>query len=93
MTATARTKTAGAKRTRSGPGRTTARARNSRRFVVDRRGRPTAALIPIREYEKLLEAMENLEDPRAADEAQAEDGEPIPWEQVKAELRAAGKLR
>ena len=65
---------------------------NSRQFVVDEKGRRTAVLLPIRQYRKLLDALEDLEDIRAADEARAEGGEPIPWEQVKAELRAQGKL-
>ena len=45
-------------------------------------------LLSMRAYKRLLQAAEDLEDIRAADEARAEDGEPIPWEEVKAELRA-----
>ena len=33
-----------------------------------------------------LDALAELEDIRAFDDAMAEDGENIPWEQVKAEL-------
>jgi len=68
-------------------------AKKSRHFLVDEKGKCTAVLLPIQEYETLLEAVEDLEDLRAADEARAEGGEPIPWEQVKAELRAKGILR
>jgi hypothetical protein len=64
-----------------------------RQYLVDEKGRRTGIVLSIKEYEALLEAVEDLEDIRAADEARAEGGEPIPWEQVKAELRAEGKLR
>lgn len=69
-----------------------ARRRTKKQFVVDEKGRRTAVLLPIEEYDRLVEAKEDLADIRAADEARAEGGEPIPWEQVKEELRAAGKL-
>ena len=68
-------------------------AKKSRQYVVDEEGRRKAVLLPIDEYEALLAAAEDLEDIRAADEARAQAGEPVPWEQVKAELRAEGKLR
>jgi len=68
-------------------------SRNSKQYVVDENGRRIAVVLPLRQYRKLVEALEDLEDIRAADEARAEGGEPIPWEQVKAELRAEGKLR
>jgi len=67
-------------------------AKKSREYVVDEQGRRKAVLLPVEEYEALIEAAEDLEDIRAADAARAEGGEPIPWEQVKAELRAEGKL-
>ena len=68
-------------------------SRNSKQYVVDENGRRIAVVLPLRQYRKLVEAMEDLEDLRAAEEARAEGGEAIPWEQVKAELRAEGKLR
>jgi len=67
-------------------------AKKSREYVVDEQGRRKAVLLPVEEYQALIEAAEDLEDIRAADDARAEGGEPIPWEQVKAELRAEGKL-
>jgi prevent-host-death family protein len=68
-------------------------ARKSRQFVVDEKGRRTAVVLPIEEYEALMEAAEDLADLRAADEARAEGGEGIPLEEVEARLRAEGKLR
>jgi len=64
----------------------------STQFVVDEKGRRTAVLLSMRAYKRLLQAAEDLDDIRAADEARAEGGEPIPWEEVKAELRAKGVL-
>ena len=69
------------------------RRRARKQFLVDEKGRRTAVVLPIAEYDRLVEADEDLADIRAADEARAEGGEPIPWERVKAQLRAEGKLR
>jgi len=68
-------------------------ARKSPQFVVDEKGKRSAVILPISEYEALIEAAEDLEDIRAADEARAEGGEPIPLEVVEARLRAEGRLR
>ena len=64
----------------------------SKQYVVDEKGRRVAVLLPIKMYEALVEAAEDLEDIRAAEEALAEDGESVPWEDVEAELRAKGIL-
>jgi len=61
--------------------------------VVDERGRRVAVLLTLKDYEALVEALEGLEDLRAAEAAREESGERVSWEQVKAELRAQGKLR
>ncbi len=53
--------------------------------VLERYGSPAAVLISP-DYRQLLDALEELEDVAAFDEAMAEDGENIPWEQVKADL-------
>jgi PHD/YefM family antitoxin component YafN of YafNO toxin-antitoxin module len=70
-----------------------ARKKKTRQFIVDEKDRRVAVVLPIEEYERLLEAAEDLEDIRAADEARAEGGEPVPLEEVEARLRAEGKLR
>lgn len=61
------------------------------RYVVDEKGRRTGVLLPIEVFEELVEAAEDLEDMRAANAARAEGGEPVPWEEVKAELRTRRK--
>ena len=60
---------------------------------LTRRGRRVAAVIDADDLERLLEAAEDLADLVAADEARDEmtrtGAEPIPWEQVKADLGLA----
>lgn len=73
------------------------------RYITDETGKRRGVILDIEEYERLLEAREDLEDLRAADEAlrEIESGKdvPIPWEQAKkemdeerAELRRRGEL-
>ncbi|MGH9074698.1 MAG: prevent-host-death family protein, partial [Acidimicrobiales bacterium] len=54
--------------------------------ILERYGRPAAVLISTERYELLLEALEEVEDVAAFDAAMAEEGDNIPWEQVKADL-------
>lgn len=58
-----------------------------------RRGRRVAALIDAEDLARLIEAAQDLEDIRAANDARVEmkeNGEtPVPWEEVKAELGLA----
>lgn len=63
-----------------------------REYLVDQRGRRTAVVLPIEELEELLEAAEQRDDIRYLEEAKTEPGEPVPWEDVKAQLRREGKL-
>lgn len=57
------------------------------RYITDETGKRRSVILSIEEYEKILEALEDLEDLRAADEAlrEIERGEdvPVPWEQVE----------
>jgi PHD/YefM family antitoxin component YafN of YafNO toxin-antitoxin module len=68
-------------------------AKKARQFLVDENGERTAVILPIEEYAALVEAAEQLDDIRHLEKAKAVRGKPTPWEQVKAELRAEGKLR
>lgn len=58
-------------------------------FLTDPDGKPLSVLLPIAEYEALIERLEDLEDLEDAREvlARIERGEEqtIPWEAVKAE--------
>jgi prevent-host-death family protein len=67
------------------------RARTEHRPVfLSRRGRRVAAVIDADDLDRLLELAEDMADIRAAEEARAEmretGAEPIPWEEVKADL-------
>lgn len=54
--------------------------------TLERHGRPVAVVISPDRYEALLALAEDAEDVAAYDEAMAEEGPNIPWEQVKADL-------
>jgi antitoxin Phd len=54
--------------------------------ILERYGRPAAVLVSPERYELLMAALEDAEDVVAFDAAMAEEGENIPWEQVKADL-------
>ena len=53
---------------------------------IQRRGHRAAVLISPEEYERMLDALEEQEDVESFDEAMAEEGPSIPWDQVKADL-------
>lgn len=53
---------------------------------VERRGRLAGVLVSPERYEQLMAALEEAEDVAAFDEAMAEEGPNVPWEQVKADL-------
>ncbi len=51
--------------------------------IITQKGNPAFVVIPYKEYEKLLEAFENLEDIEAAQQAKNDTNEYIPFELVK----------
>lgn len=53
---------------------------------LERRGKVVGVLVSSEQYERMLEAMEETEDVLAFDDAMGEEGDNIPWEQVKADL-------
>jgi PHD/YefM family antitoxin component YafN of YafNO toxin-antitoxin module len=66
-------------------------------YVVDENGKHVSVILPIEEYERLIEALEDLEDARAADDARAAvergDDEFIPYERAREDIakgRATG---
>jgi len=60
--------------------------------LIDEAGQRTGVVLSLEEYEELIEAAEQIDDIRHLEEGKKVKGKPIPWEQVKAELRAEGKL-
>ena len=61
-------------------------AAQSEAVVLERYGRPAAVLVSMQRYQELLDVFEEAEDVVAFDAAMAEEGDNIPWEQVKAAL-------
>lgn len=53
-------------------------------FITDLDGKRLSVVLPIAEYEALIERLEDLED--IEDARQAMDEPAIPWETVKAEM-------
>jgi len=68
-------------------------AKKSRQFVVNEKGAHTAVLLPIDEYEDLIEAAEQIDDIRHLEEGKKVKGKPVPLEEFETRLRAQRKLR
>lgn len=58
----------------------------SEAVTLERYGQPAAVLVSPERYQQLLDALEEAEDIAAFDAAMAEEGDDIPWEQVKVDL-------
>ena len=57
------------------------------RYVVDRHGKKTAVILPVKQYEQILE---DLHDLAVVAERRAE--EPVEWEEVKRRLQDDGLI-
>jgi hypothetical protein len=55
-------------------------------YITDATGKKVSVILPIRDYEKILEELEELEDIKAYDRAKARKSEPIPFEQAVKEI-------
>ena len=55
-------------------------------YIVDRRGRKTKVILPVKEYETMLE---DLYDLRRAAEVRGEES--VSWEAVRTELEQGGR--
>jgi antitoxin Phd len=53
---------------------------------LERRGKVAAVLVSPEQYARMQDALEDAEDVAAFDAAMADEGDNIPWEQVKADL-------
>ena len=61
------------------------------RFVVDNKGRPVSAVVDIKDYRRMLEQLEELEDIAAYDRAKKAKGRTIPMAQAIAEIEKKRK--
>ena len=57
-------------------------------FITDTKGRKVSVILPMRDYNKMIEELEELADIRAYDEAKANGEESIPFEQAIKEIEA-----
>ena len=65
----------------------------STQYLTNAKGEPTSVLISMKDFKKLVEAYEDLEDLKAYDAAKARKNEEyFSLESVKQELRTLGKL-
>lgn len=56
-------------------------------YLVNDKGERKAVVLTMSDWERILEALEDLEDIRLFDEAAKEPSDPIPFEQAMEELR------
>ena len=56
-------------------------------YIVDEDGKKKAVVVPVAEWEQVLDALEELDAIRAYDEAKSHPSEPIPFEQALREIR------
>ncbi len=63
------------------------------RYLVDEHGERVAIVLPLDEYNKLLEELEELDDLRAYDAAKASGEKPIPVDQAFAEIESKRKRK
>ena len=52
------------------------------RYITDNKGRKVSVVLPVREYEKMLEDLEELEDIKLYDEVKAKKEPAIPIEKA-----------
>jgi PHD/YefM family antitoxin component YafN of YafNO toxin-antitoxin module len=61
------------------------------RYIVDENGKRVSVILSVEEYERLIEALEDLEDVRLYDDAKAAlergESEVVPLEQTMREIR------
>jgi PHD/YefM family antitoxin component YafN of YafNO toxin-antitoxin module len=61
------------------------------RYIVDENGKRVSVILPIEDYERLIEELEELDDIRAYDEAKAAlergEDEVVPLDQAMREIR------
>ena len=67
-------------------------ARATTQYVTDSRGRKKAVILPIKEFNRLIERLEELEDAAALDDALENAGEFTDYRQIREVLKQEGRL-
>jgi hypothetical protein len=57
-------------------------------FVTDKKGKKISVILPIRDYKKILNDLEELEDIKAYDRAKARKSEPVALKKALVEISA-----
>ncbi len=55
-------------------------------YITDTTGKKVSVILPIRDYEKIMDELEELEDIKAYDRAKARKSEPVPFEKAVKEI-------
>ncbi|MHC1725082.1 MAG: hypothetical protein AB9866_03520 [Syntrophobacteraceae bacterium] len=55
-------------------------------YLVDQEGNRRAVVVPISDWQRIVEALEELDDIRAYDEAKRDPSDAIPFEQAVTEI-------
>ena len=61
-------------------------------YIVDRRGQKKAVILPIKEFNRLIERLEELEDALSLDRAMESVQEFTDYHQIREELKREGRL-
>jgi len=56
-------------------------------YLTDEKGNKKAVVVPISEWQQVLEALEELDDIKAYDDTKSKPSEPIPFEQAVEDIR------
>jgi len=62
------------------------------KYLIDDKGRKTAVLLDIKEYQQFLQRLEQLEDALSLDEAVRSAQSFRDYREIRAELKQAGRL-
>jgi hypothetical protein len=62
------------------------------KYLTDEKGRKTAVLLDIREYQRVLQRLEELEDALSLDEAVRDSQSFRDYGEIRAELKQEGRL-
>ena len=65
---------------------------NQVQYLTDARGKKQAVLLPVAEYNRLMEEMEDLRDALVLDERARTATKFVPYDQVRRRLKRLGKL-
>lgn len=56
-------------------------------YVIDSKGNKKAVLVPLSEWEQILEVLEELDDIKTYDKVKSQPSDPIPFDQAVEELK------